>query len=93
MDGQHTAMIIAASVLPKEELIKLLEDSVSNWKEAKLLAKSDEDIENAFSRVGFICHLIQLNIVSDSSIDGAVKTIDRMEEISKAHNFFKKQPN
>lgn len=93
MDGKNSAIVLMASVLPQEKLIELLEESISEYKEASLLGKSEEDMQEEFTKIGFHCHLILLNLVSHNSVQGAVDTIERMEKISRATKMFEPDEN
>ena len=93
MDAKHSAIVLMASVLPQENLVEMLENAIEEWKEAKLLGKSEEEIEDQFRRLGFNCHLILLNIISNNSVDGAVNTMEKMERLQRATKMFEPDTN
>ena len=82
-----------ASVVPQEHLVEMLQESIEQWKEAKLLGKSEEEIEHEFKRMGFHCHLILLNIISNNSVDGAIDTVEKMERVRRASKMFEPDTN
>lgn len=93
MDAQHSAIILIASALEKETLIDMLKACISEYEESKLLCKDENEVKKAYEKVVFHCHLMLLNRVSNNSIDGAIKTMERMDDIKKAHEFFNPKTN
>lgn len=93
MDAQHSALILIASALEKETLVNMLESEVATYKEAILLNKSEEEIDQAYDKMVFHCHMVLLNKISKNSIDGAIKTMKKMEEVERARDFFTPKTN
>lgn len=93
MDAQHSALILMASVIKREGLIDMLKEAISEYEEAILLCKEQKEIDIHYEKFVFHCHLVLLNKVSNNSIEGAVDTMRRMDDIEKAKDFFKPKTN
>lgn len=84
-------MLLAAS-MSKESVIEKLNESMSQYNEAKLIGNK-EKIEEAEKEIFVSTNLFIMNYVSKGDIKTAMKNIKEMEEIERAHKFFQTPKN
>jgi len=61
-------LVLAATAISREKLIEMLEEEILNCKEATLLGKSEQELEEAEGKLGMICHMYTINLMTKGSI-------------------------
>lgn len=84
-------MLLAAS-MSKESVIERLNESLSQYNEAKLIG-NESTIEEAEKDIFVATNLFIMNYVSKGDIKNAIQNIKEMDEIEKAHKFFQTPKN
>lgn len=84
-------MLLAAS-MSKESVIEKLNESMSQYNEAKLLG-NESAIEEAEKEIFVTTNLFIMNFVSKGDIKNAINNIKQMDEIERAHKFFQTPKN
>lgn len=78
-------MIILAAMIPVEDLIDRLEESITEYKECKVLNKSEEEIETAKKGIVFSSMLLMTKERTGDSMDKAMdfsKDLDKLKNIN-----------
>jgi hypothetical protein len=90
--NQSLALMLA-TITPREVLIEQLEETIAEFKEAKLLNKSEEELDDLFKSLAVRAHLITINVMTKGSLEGVHSIMQRMDELERQDNFFKKNTN
>jgi hypothetical protein len=77
-------IIMLASITPKELLVNQLEEAVNEFKDAKILGKSDDEMDDLFQRLAVPCLLI-LTKINGAGKD-PIEMMKRMNVLRKAHD-------
>lgn len=85
-------LMLLAATISKEEVINKLREALDQYDEAQLL-QNEEQIKQADQELFVATNLFIMNYVTKGDIKEAVKNIRHMDEIEKAHNFFKTPKN
>lgn len=93
MNGQHQLLVMLASAMSKDQIIDRIEDEIAQYKEAVLLGKSEEELETQAHHLALACNLFLMNMVTDGSMEGAMKTINRMDQLKSRDNLFNVDKN
>jgi hypothetical protein len=92
-NANQSLALMLATITPREVLIEQLEESISEFKEAKLLNKSEEEMDDLFRSLAVRAHLITINVMTKGSLEGVQHIMQRMDELERQDNFFKKSTN
>ena len=90
--NQSLALMLA-TITPREVLIEQVEEAIAEFKEAKLLNKSEEELDDMFRSLAVRAHLIVINVMTKGSLEGVQHVMQRMDELERQDNFFKKNTN
>lgn len=86
-------LVLTATALPREKLVEMIEESVSEFKEATLLGKTDEELESIEQKLAVVCHMFTINLMTKGSIPEAVRHMKRMDEIDARDKLFQVKEN
>ena len=81
-------LMLLAATMDKHDIIQRLKDSCEQYEEAQLLGNAD-DIKSAENEIFVNTNLFIMNFVNKGDIKEAIKSIKTMDEIERAHKFFK----
>jgi hypothetical protein len=75
-------LIIVAKSMSFDQIVEKLQESIDNYKEAKLLGKEGEEMETAIRHMDMTCHMMLINRSKDEPLD-MIKKMDQMEKREK----------
>ena len=78
--------VMLAKLMTKEQCIERLEESIDQYKEAKLL---NNDVDQAENNLFMSCHLLVLNNLNGNAND----IIKDMDEVKRSVEFFRTEKN
>lgn len=80
--------ILFASMASKEELIKRMAEAISNYKEAKLLNKSADEVEKVYQQIIVTAHMFIVHHDTGGDFRGALDFIKKMDNMAKREKLF-----
>jgi hypothetical protein len=84
---EHELMVLLASAMEKDQIIDRIEQAISNYREAKLLA-DEKQIEIEAHHIALACNLFMMNIVTDGNINGAMDVIKKVKTMRDREKIF-----
>ncbi|MGV0919755.1 hypothetical protein ACTS94_05110 [Empedobacter falsenii] len=84
----HQIAMMMAGMMPKEDLIEQLEDSIKEYK----INPTDEN----WNSVSVMCSLIGARSIIDHNggdLEGVMKTVSEMDKLNKTKEFFNPKQN
>jgi esterase/lipase len=80
--------ILFAAMATKNDLIERMENAISNYKEAKLLNKSNDEIQKTIENILVVAHMFIVNHDTNGDIQGAMEFIKKMNKFDKNMQLF-----
>ena len=76
-------LLMMAEMMDKDDIVKMFEEKIANYKQGKLLAKSEKEMDDLFNDFGLPGILLNSKLAMIANKQGAMELIQEVDKLKK----------
>ena len=76
-------LLMMAEMMDKDDIVKMFEEKIANYKQGKLLGKSEKEMDDLFNDFGLPGILLNSKLAMIANKQGAMELIQEVDKLKK----------